>query len=183
MWFFSLYSPRNKKGISATEFHQLFREIYPDLCVYVSRYLNDEETAKDIVQDVLITFWEESEKLKDKKLIRPYLFKSVKHRALNHLKRESRKLPLDAFFDSFNETLANNENESVESFLALENLQSDLEKAINELPEQRQRIFRMSRFEEMKHKEIAAALDISPKTVETQIFRALKFIRDKLGGE
>jgi len=61
-----------------------------------------------------------------------------------------------------------------------ENLQIDLKNAVEELPEQRRKIFRMSRFQKMKHKEIAEELDISPKTVETQIYRSLCFLRTKL---
>jgi len=59
-------------------------------------------------------------------------------------------------------------------------LEIDLEDAVKELPEQRQIIFRMSRFQNMKHKEIATELNISPKTVETQIYRSLIFLQGKL---
>jgi RNA polymerase sigma-70 factor (ECF subfamily) len=64
--------------------------------------------------------------------------------------------------------------------ISFADLQKDLEKAICELPEQRQMIFRMSRFQDLKHKEIAEKLHISPKTVETQIYRSLSFLREKL---
>ena len=64
--------------------------------------------------------------------------------------------------------------------MSFKNLRDDLEDAIFELPEQRQKIFRMSRFGQMKHKEIAEELGISPKTVETQIYRSLKLLREKL---
>ena len=135
---------------------------------------------EDVVQEVLTTFWADNEKLKNKELVKPYLFKAVKHKALNYKKRESRNSPLDAFFDEFNRELSTTDDESVESFMALNTLMDELEAAIKELPEQRRNIFRMSRFEQMKHKDIAEALGISPRTVETQIFRALNFLRDRL---
>jgi RNA polymerase sigma-70 factor (ECF subfamily) len=72
------------------------------------------------------------------------------------------------------------ENQDAISFLSYNSLKEDLENAINELPEQRQKIFRLSRFEQLKHKEIAIKLNISPKTVETQIYRSLIFLRKKL---
>lgn len=179
MWLSGLYNSIKKKmGIG--EFREVFLELYPDLCVYAAKFVNDEHAAKDIVQDVFTSFWLENDKLRNKKLIRPYLFKSVKHKALNYKKRESRKSGLDDFFDSYNSEIANSENESIESFLALSGLKNDLEKAIAELPEQRQKIFRMSRFDQLNHKEIAEKLDISVKTVETQIYRSLKFLREKL---
>jgi len=179
MWLSGLYGAK-KDNIRIEEFRKLFLELYPNLCIYASRFVNDAEASKDIVQEVFTTFWTENGKLRDERLIKPYLFKSVKHKALNHKKRESRKSGLDELFNSVTEEIANSEKESIESFLSYTSLQNDLEKAINELPEQRGRIFRMSRFEQMKHKEIAAKLDISPKTVETQIYRTLKFLREKL---
>lgn len=179
MWLSGLYGARNN-SIGITEFHKLFLELYPALCIYACRFVNDAEAAKDIVQEVFTTFWTENSKLQNKKLVKPYLFKSVKHKALNYKKREKRKSGLDEFFDAYNEEIASSETESIESFLSFASLQNDLEKAINELPEQRQKIFRMSRFQEMKHKEIAKELDISPKTVETQIYRTLKFLRIRL---
>ncbi len=179
MWLSGLYgNPKDRLGVD--EFRKLFLELYPDLCLYASRFVNDVEAAKDIVQEVFATFWTENGKLQNKLLVKPYLFKSVKHKALNYIKRESRKSGLDELFDSLDRELASSENESIESLLSFANLKQDLEQAIGELPEQRQHIFRMSRFEQLKHKEIAAKLDISPKTVETQIYRTLKFLRKKL---
>ncbi len=179
MWLSGLYGA-GKGKIGINEFREIFLELYPSLCIYASRFVNDVETSKDIVQEVLLTFWEDNDKLRNKNLIKPYLFKSVKHKALNHKKRESRKSGLDELFDTFNEKLTNSENESIEAYLNFSRLQSDLDEAIKELPKQRQLIFRMSRFQEMRHKEIAKELDISPKTVETQIYRTLKFLREKL---
>uniref|UniRef100_UPI0032164E6D RNA polymerase sigma-70 factor n=1 Tax=uncultured Draconibacterium sp. TaxID=1573823 RepID=UPI0032164E6D len=179
MWLTGLYGG-SKKKIGIEEFRKIFLELYPDLCIYASGFVNDVSASKDIVQDVFATFWVENEKLINKSLIKPYLFKSVKHKALNYKKRESRKSGLDEFFNSVNDELANSENETVDAFLSYSHLQSDLEKAIQELPEQRQLIFRMSRFEGMKHKQIAEELNISPKTVETQIYRTLKFLKEKL---
>ncbi|WP_167613671.1 RNA polymerase sigma-70 factor [Maribellus sediminis] len=180
MWFLSLYVSGKEGGLSVEEFRKIFLEMYPSLCVYASGYLNDKEASKDVVQEVLTTFWAENEKLKNKDLVKPYLFKAVKHKALNYKKREARKSPLDTFFEEFNAELSTRDDESVENFMALDSLMDDLEAAIDELPEQRRKIFRMSRFEQMKHKDIAEALGISPRTVETQIFRALQFLRERL---
>jgi RNA polymerase sigma-70 factor (ECF subfamily) len=132
------------------------------------------------VHDVFAQFWVENEKLQHKNLIKPYLYKAVKNRALNYNKREKRKSRLDEIFDSQNTALDLADDNDTISVISLENLQIDLEKAVCELPEQRQIIFRMSRFQQMKHKEIAAELNISPKTVETQIYRSLIFLQGKL---
>ena len=114
MWLSGLYGTEKGK-IGMKEFRTIFLELYPSLCIYASRFVNDVETSKDIVQEVLLTFWEDNDKLRNKNLIKPYLFKSVKNKALNYKKRESRKSGLDELFDNFNEELANSENESVEA--------------------------------------------------------------------
>jgi RNA polymerase sigma-70 factor (ECF subfamily) len=108
------------------------------------------------------------------------LFKAVKNRSLNYLKREKRKSALDEILDSQNTHLELDDNSDTISLISLKQLQIDLEQAVSELPGQRQTIFRMSRFDQKKHKEIALELNISPKTVETQIYRSLLFLQKKL---
>ena len=180
MWLFGLYVNKGNNKISIEEFRQIFIEFYPDLCLYASKFVHDFETSKDIVQEVFTQFWEESEKLQNKNFIKPYLYKAVKNRSLNYNKREKRILGLDELFEEYELNIRDSANQNAISLLSFKALQNDLEEAINELPEQRQKIFRMSRFEQLKHKEIAEILNISPKTVETQIYRSLIFLRGKL---
>lgn len=180
MWLLGFYSNRSKELLSVEEFKEIFKEYYSDLCLYALKYVADPNTSKDIVQDVLIRFWEENDKLLNKNLVKSYLFKSVKNRSLNYLKREKRNTGLDQFlFDSVVE-LESSENDNAVSTITVSNLRKELERAIEDMPEQRRKIFRMSRFENLKHKEIAEELNISPKTVETQIYRSLNFLRKEL---
>ncbi len=162
------------------EFQEIFEELFPELCFYAAKFVPDFDTSKDIVQDVLVSFWEESDRLLNRNRIKPYLYRAVKNRALNYNKRERRKTALDALVDGLSIELEDTNTLNIESEISFKNLQDDLENAIGELPEQRQKIFRMSRFEQMRHKEIALELGISPKTVETQIYRSLSFLREKL---
>jgi len=171
-------SGHGKLGIA--EFRQVFLDLYPVLCLYALKFVGDIDASKDIVQDVLTRFWLENEKLLNKNLIRPYLYKAVKNQALNYNKREKRKLGLDELLNAQVTDIKDSENNDAIEKISFKNLQEDLEVAINDMPEQRQKIFRMSRMEQMKHKEIAVELNISPKTVETQIYRSLNFLRDKL---
>lgn len=179
MWPSGLYNKGGRK-LDITEFRQVFLDLYPELCLYALKFVDDFETAKDIVQEVLSRFWVENEKLLNKNLIKPYLYKSVKNSALNHNKRERRKTGLDELLKAQNSDVQYSKDVDAIENLTFKNLQTDLEKAVNEMPEQRQKIFRMSRMQQMKHKEIAAKLNISPKTVETQIYRSLNFLREKL---
>jgi len=180
MWLSGLFKYVTGNKLEIEEFHQIFLDLYPDLCLYALKFVNDIDTSKDIVQEVLARFWVENEKLLNKNLIRPYLYKSVKNQALKHNKREKRKTGLDAYIFEHEEVLADSENLDQINTISYNNLKKDLENAVNEMPEQRRRIFKMSRFQNMKHKEIAQELQISPKTVETQIYRSLTVLRKKL---
>jgi RNA polymerase sigma-70 factor (ECF subfamily) len=180
MWLFGVFGNKRGNQIGIEEFKGIFQKLFPELCIYASKFVDDFDTSKDIVHDVFAQFWVENEKLQHKNLIKPYLYKAVKNRALNYNKREKRKSRLDEIFDSQNTAFDLADDGDTISSLSFENLQIDLEKAVSELPEQRQIIFRMSRFQQMKHKEIAAELNISPKTVETQIYRSLIFLQGKL---
>ena len=180
MWLFGLYANKGGNKLNIEEFKEIFLEYYPDLCLYASKFTGDINTSKDIAQDVLTQFWTESEKLQNKSLVKPYLYKAVKNRSLNFIKREKRKTGLEEILNPLNGDVDFEDDSDTISHISLKQLQIDLEDAVNELPEQRQIIFRMSRFQQMKHKEIASELNISPKTVETQIYRSLIFLQEKL---
>ncbi len=166
MWLLSLYTNGEENKIGVDEFHQIFEEFYPDLSLYALKFIDDFDTCKDIVQEVLARFWEENHKLQNKNFIKPYLYSAVKNRALNYIKRERRISRLDDILMESKIEEMETEDQDAISFLSFNSLKEDLENAINELPEQRQRVFRLSRFEHLKHKEIATKLNISPKTVE-----------------
>lgn len=180
MWLFGLYGNKGGNKLNIEEFKEIFLEFYPELCLYAAKFIGDVNTSKDIVQDVLTQFWAENDKLLNKNLIKPYLYKAVRNRTLNYIKREKRKSGLEEILNPANGDFDFADDSDTISHISLKQLQVDLEEAVNELPEQRQIIFRMSRFQQMKHKEIATELNISPKTVETQIYRSLIFLQDKL---
>lgn len=180
MWLLGFFSNKENGFIKVEEFHEIFKEYYSSLCLYALKFVADPDASKDIVQDVLIRFWEENNKLLNKNLIKPYLFKAVKNKSLNYLKREKRKTGLDQFLIDSGLELESSNHDVTLSSITISNLRIELEKSIEDLPEQRRKIFRMSRYDNLRHKEIADILNISPKTVETQIYRSLSFLRTKL---
>jgi len=180
MWLLGIFENTDREHIGIEEFKGIFQELFVELCLYAAKFVGDFDNSKDLVQDVFTDFWSNSNKLKDKTLFKSYLYIAVKNRALNYNKREKRKSRLDELLDSDNTNIDFSDDNDTISTLSFEHLQLDLEKAVSELPEQRQLIFRMSRFQQMKHKEIAEELKISPKTVETQIYRSLVFLQGKL---
>ncbi len=179
MWPSGLYKMEGNK-IGVEEFHQIFQDLFGELCLFAMKFVGDYEASRDIVQEVLYRFWMENEKLLNKNLIKPYLYKAVKNRSLNYNKREKKNLGLDDFFLQSDTEKKLSDNSTAVEEISFNTLLSDLDKAMEEMPEQRRKIFQMSRMQQMKHKEIAKELNISPKTVETQIYRSLAFLKEKL---
>src|SRR5210317_214032 len=122
MWPSGLFKYETGKKLEIEEFHQIFLDLYPDLCLYALKFVNDIDTSKDIVQEVLTRFWMENEKLLNKNLIRPYLYKSVKNQSLKFKKKEKRITGLDVFLDEFEEVLMDSENQNQINTISYKNL-------------------------------------------------------------
>ena len=125
------------------------------------------------MQEMFFNFWQKKEKLDINISIEAYLFRSVRNSCLNYLKhlkiREEHRL-------ATNQELRKKEQEVHDNVVALE-LQEQIENVIDQLPPERKKIFKMSRYEELKYKEIAEKLNLSVKTVEAQMGKALKHLR------
>lgn len=154
-------------------FEQLFKAQYPALCGYARKYLDDLDQAEEIVQEMFFNFWQKREKVEINISAEAYLFRSVRNSCLNYLKhlkiREEHRL-------ATKEEILRKEHEVHDNVVALE-LQEKIEKVIEEMPPERKKIFKMSRYEELKYKEIAEKLNLSVKTVEAQMGKALKYLR------
>jgi RNA polymerase sigma-70 factor (ECF subfamily) len=157
-------------------FEKLFKDHYPVLCGYAKKYINDIDQAEEIVQDMFFNFWQKRDKMEINISVEAYLFRSVRNSCLNYLKhlkvREEHRL-------ATNIELKRKEQEVYDNVVALE-LQERIDRVIEQLPTERKRIFKMSRYEELKYKEIAERLNLSVKTVEAQMSKALKFLRLQL---
>ena len=161
---------------------QLFQEQYKGLVSYANKFVMDTEVARDLVQDVFIYIWEKRQKISIESSITSYLYRAVHNISINHLKKESTKTDYIRNFlinlngSDYHSSQADDAHELV--------VQKDLSERIDEiitlLPEQCRNIFKLSRFRGMKNKEIAAVYSISVRTVETQIYRALKVLKENL---
>ncbi len=160
---------------NADAFEKLFNFYCQPLLNFSRRYVLDKQIAENIVQDIFVKIWTNRSALDPGKSIKSYLFTSVKNESLKHLRhldveqRGAEKLITSAFNDN-----------SPDINLNTAELEELVEKAIKELPEKCREIFAMSRFDNLKYSEIALILNISVKTVETQMGRALKKLRDRL---
>jgi len=156
-------------------FEDLFKTYFQHLCSFAQQYVGDADAAQDICQKVFIRLWEKREEMDPKKAIKSYLFTSVKNRCLNyirdHKKYRSQILDLDCGdFDLFSE----------EDHFAEEELKDKIEAALSTLPPKCRLVFEMSRYQQMKYNEIAEELDISQKTVEAHMSKAMKSLRQEL---
>lgn len=157
-------------------FEKLFKVHYKELHAYANTMLRDSDTAEEIVQTMFLRFWEKRNLLTVQTSIKAYLYKCVYHDSLNYIKHEQVKRK----YQDFASYALHNQHEAPSSRVALTELEFELQEALNELPEHCRTVFQLSRFEELKYKEIAAQLGISIKTVENQMGKALKILRVKL---
>jgi RNA polymerase sigma-70 factor, ECF subfamily len=153
---------------------QLFKEHYRGLCLFARQFIHDNEKSEDIVQDVFLNIWEKKELNASDSQIKSYLYTSVRNRCLNYI-RDHKK-----FND--NVEVAHIENTHEHNRTEYRELEHLIKEAIASLPEKCREVFELSRFKEMKYQEIADALGISIKTVEAQMSKALKVLREKLSG-
>ena len=167
---------QNIKNGDKSAFELLFKQYYEHLCNFAYQYLKEKAASEEIVQDVFFKIWEKKEELNIISNIKSYLFSSVRNQCLNQLKH----LEIRDNYKSHNEKVIQ-ENENIESDYLVENeLSAKINSVIEQLPVERQKIFKLSRFDDKKYKEIAEELGISVKTVEAQMSKALKFIREQL---
>lgn len=157
-------------------FEQLFKAHYKALHAYAFVILRDDDTAEEIVQNMFLKFWEKRDLLNVQTSVKAYLYKCVYNDSLNYLKHQKIKTK----YQDFAAYTMNTEHEPASARVELTELELKLREALNDLPEHCRTIFQMSRFEELKYREIAEQLGISIKTVENQMGKALKILRIKL---
>jgi RNA polymerase sigma-70 factor, ECF subfamily len=155
-------------------FESIFKAYYKALVVYANTILNDIEEAEDRVQQVYIMLWEKRATIEIHTSLRSFLYKAVHNACLNKIKQQNIKTEY-AKVIQLSSTV-----EYKNAILEEKELQKKIEDAIDILPEQCGKIFKMSRFEELKYKEIADTLGLSVKTIENQMGKALKILREQL---
>ncbi|MEG1543743.1 MAG: RNA polymerase sigma-70 factor [Tannerellaceae bacterium] len=161
-------------------FNALFKAYYIQLYYYCRKFVSDPEEAKDLMQNVFLRFWERRADLDIHTSIKAYLYRSVQNECLNHL-RSSKNLVSMSHDDDDTPTIevADAHNTPDDELAALE-IEQITQTVIDQLPEQCQKVFTLSRLKGLKSQEIAEHLNISVRTVDTQIYRALKILKMKL---
>lgn len=158
------------------EFEQLFRTHYAALVTFTAGMVGSADAAEDLVQEVFIAVWRRRAELAPAAVSRAYLYKAARHRALNALRHDR---IARAASDSSEPTLA---VASAEDDLVQGEVETAVRAAIARLPERARLMFTLSRDEGLTYAEIATVTGVSVKTVETQMGRALRALRESLAG-
>ncbi len=156
-------------------FDFFFNYYYPGLCVFAKKIFSfQDDEARDIVQDVFVKFWNDREKLSIQYSIRSYLFVSVKNKCLDLLRKKNSSIKTQEISKEHDAA-----DESFEFFVFSE-LETLFKASLAKLPERCREIFELSRLQGMKNREIAAKLNLSEKTIENQITKALHILKEEL---
>lgn len=163
-----------KNGFVANpnRFEEMFTTYYPELVIYLCKFVKEKTVAEDIVQETFCELWSKKDTYPISN-VRGFLFRSVRNAAVNYLTREKR-MTVDLSREIENEIIFQEDLEAIERDRKLYLL-------IERLPEQRKRIFKLCFFEGLRYQDVADKLNISVNTVKTQMGRALSDLRDSAG--
>lgn len=153
------------------ELNRFFKYNYQKAVQKSVRIVNDIPLAEDIVQECLVKIWEQRKGLGDKP-IEGYFYTMVRNKSIDYIRKK--KLSIVPIED---QEISSPTSDNME----FEELQLKIQNLVNSLPERCRQIFVLSRFENMSHAEISEQLDISKKTIENQITKALKVLTKGLG--
>jgi RNA polymerase sigma-70 factor, ECF subfamily len=166
----------NNKPIDLQGFEKLFRQYFKPLVAFAKKYVGDLDSSREIVHEVFLNLWSKKERIHAEGSVKSYLYTSTYNRCLNFI-RDNKK------FDRNTEITNQFQIEEQWDFSAqMEGmeLEEKIDIAINSLPQKCKEIFILSRFENLKYHEIAGKLNLSVKTVESQMSRALLILRESL---
>ena len=163
----ALFKENNRAAVK-----KLFYEYYPILCSIIFQIIKDKEIAKDLAQDTFLKFWKKRQKINIHISLKGYLRKMAINEALEYLRAKKNSMYSNELnFDIIDYS------ENVEEWIVWNELDFNISAAINDLPARCGEIFKMNRYEGMTYKMIAQKLNISEKTVESHMGKALRRLR------
>jgi len=161
---------------SGEAFEFLFKNYYPRLRGYAGRFIDDPETVRDIIQDCFANLWEKRSSLKSVS-IQSLLFAMVRNACINYLKHrdmiDMHRLEYTAITEGEERLYHVDFAFEPEQKLLYAELQEQIKRVIDKLPDRCREVFLLSRFEKLKNKDIAEKLQISIKAVEKHMQKAL----------
>lgn len=165
---------RLRRGDDAA-YEAIFRQWYAPMVASTTVLLRDRGPAEEVVQDVLLELWRRRESLTFETSLRAYLFQAARNRALNFIRRARVEARGESTIAAALPT-----PEPADSEVREGELNVAIQGAIAGLPDRCREVFELSRVRGLKYTEIAAQMGISVKTVEAQMGKALRVMREKL---
>lgn len=163
------------RGGDEAAFDTLFRTHYSSMVALAESILRDRAVGEEITQDVMLELWRRRETLTIDESFRAYLMRSTRNRALNHIRHENVVRKAEPLLSIHQESVA-----SATTEIAEREIDAALQEAILTLPARCREVFELSRRSGLRYSEIATTLGISVKTVEAQMGKALRVLREKL---
>jgi RNA polymerase sigma-70 factor (ECF subfamily) len=167
---------RRLKDGDIKAFELIFSKYKGKLYFFTLGYLHSATETEEIIQNLFVSLWENRHTLEEELSLRNYLYKAAINRVYNYFKHQAVK---QKYFDhlAIEETLA---EDHTHQHIYYNELKGTVETLIGALPFRQQMIFKLSRQEGLSHQEIADRLGLSVRSVENQIYRALRYIKEHL---
>ena len=169
------------EGLRASDhraYEEIFRALYDPLLNYAIYLTKSRPVALDIIQDAFLKLWEKRQTLNPEKSVKALLYLIVRNLAFNHNRDTASRVA--KLSDPLHQPLPDNPGPE-ETFKA-EELKRKLDSWIDALPDRQREALVLSRMQGLSHDEIASVMDVSPRTVNNHIVRALKYIHGKVQG-
>jgi RNA polymerase sigma-70 factor, ECF subfamily len=164
-----------RKGDIST-FEALFHQYYNGLCGYAEHLLGLKEVAEEVVQDVFYNIWKNRESLRIRQSLQSYLYRSAYNNSMMYL----RKMRREYFMEDVNRPEPSLDAPDPLEVIQLDEVSGLISETLESLPVRTREIFRMNRQEGLKYREIAQKLSISEKTVEANMGKALRALRNSM---
>lgn len=165
------------KNSNKVAFTMLFRNYYKDLVLFAGSILQDKNRSEDIVQNIFLKLWADRETLNIETSLKSFLLKSIKNACLD----EIRHLQVVRAHESYTESVFEiDEMIDTENYVLFSDLNTKLTEALSKLPLSYKEAFEMNRFKGLKYKEIARELNVSERTIEVRVSKALVLLRKYL---
>lgn len=159
---------------SQEEFEALYKQFYRPLVNFINQYLNNLENSKEVVQITFLKLWDKKDTLEITSSFKNYLYRSTKNAMIDYLRKYEK---MDVISDEDSKIL-NNLSATNENLLSPYIIREEIVKAMEHLKPKNREIFRLSKFEGLTYEEIANHLNISKRSVEDNIARAITKLRD-----
>ncbi len=155
-------------------FERVFREYYAPLTLYAQTFLQDKDTAEEVVQELFYQLWNNREHTEIETSLKAYLYRAVRNKSFKVIRHSQVKQKHADF------VLGHSTEMMFENKIEAKELQQIISTILEKLPEKCSLIFRMNRFEGLRYREIAHELSVSVKTVEANMSKALALLRNEI---